>query len=171
MLIALRHRVFEVNGSDTTIWQYSAKDYIWCARRQRDGNTMLLVNRGGSDRDTSSWIDWLDPKGNLVKTEYLWNLDKETVPTWCNFSVLPSGNVLVTPHLSEGVSEFSFRTPEMKQVWVTNRRGDFSAARLPNGNTVVSNITEKSITEFDRAGKVVRTIKTKGRPWLVKYLQ
>ena len=67
-------------------------------------------------------------------------------------------NTILVGH-GNGCAEYQLDTG--KKSWeITGRKGIQSARRLPNGNTILAE--EKSITEVDRDGLTIRTIKMTG---------
>ena len=64
--------------------------------------------------------------------------------------MLPGGRLLLTQ--AGGVREYD---PDGKPGWQGPARQPTSVQRLPNGNTLVSELSTKQIMEIDRGGQTV----------------
>jgi hypothetical protein len=55
-----------------------------------------------------------------------------------------------------------------KEVWMVKVNRPYGPTRLVNGNTIVACTATREFQEFDRTGRIVRTIKVDGEPWLAR---
>lgn len=86
---------------------------------------------------------------------------------WGTLSLLSNGRCLVAGRLGNLVTEYR---PNGETAWELDSFKVPSAARLPNGHTLVCIASEQRIVEVDRSGKEVRAMKLKTRPWHVEVL-
>jgi hypothetical protein len=120
---------------------------------------------------------WWDRRGKEVARARV--LPKKQLALMANLTPLPDGNVLLVAGGGElwGVVECAFADEEVRKRDVTALAGEAltgwptSAARMPNGHTLVAQGTARLAVEVDRAGKVVRRYPTAGRTWLVKFVR
>jgi HEAT repeat protein len=115
--------------------------WILAGRRFRDGSMAFVTYQGEYTR--------LDAAGKVLKTFH--------VPFVMNFGVsgaevLPGDRVLITLPNPGKVTEF---TAEGKVAWETAVTAPGYPTRLPNGHTLVPSHSNTTLTELDRAGRVV----------------
>jgi len=138
-----KNRVIEVDAKGKIVWEHKDCKTPYDADRLPDGNTLITEYRGR--------ILEVDPKGKIVweyKHKDAFGADR-----------LRNGHTLITGYSGE-VIELDQQYNVMFRL--KNLRSPNEARRLPNGNTVVAE--RDRIREFDRAGRVVRTIPLKSRP-------
>ncbi|HZQ36136.1 MAG TPA: hypothetical protein VFD32_09405, partial [Dehalococcoidia bacterium] len=84
---------------------------------------------------------------------------------WASIEALPNGRFLVALGTSNKVVEIDANG---KIHWQCDCQNAVFAARLRNGNTLVSNFEAKLLIEFDRNGKEVGRTQLSGRPFVFK---
>ena len=138
--IVSNNQLVEVDRSGKEVFTYNRQfGDIMTAAKMRDGQIVCLSNQGLCFR--------LGPDGKETKSFRVLQ-----VPSYGN-DVLPNGHVLVANTWQNKVQEYD---PDGKVVWEANVVQPHSAARLPNGNTLVS--TQQwpaKLYELDRQGKQV----------------
>ncbi len=164
--------VKELNPAGKEIWSHSAKG-CWTAEKLRNGNVLIAaysdnkvieVNRQGkevwSHKGNCLSAKQL-PDGNVLIADYSGSKALEVTragkevwrhktPSSCtDVQRLVNGNTLIG-HL-KGAIEVS---PTGKTVWSWNGQQVYSAQRLGNGNTLVSELNEGA-AEISPAGRVV----------------
>src|SRR5262245_8757289 len=146
--IAARNQLLVVDADKKTTFSHVHQNgSISAACRLRDGRTGLVASTGQ--------CHWLDPQGNEEKSFHVGYV----YPMGGNLEVLPNRHVLVPLYRDAKVAEFDADGKIVSQLTV---QGPVSATRLPNGNTLVSTMTQH-VLELDRDGQTVWTYETDGR--------
>jgi HEAT repeats/PQQ-like domain len=146
--IAARNQLLVVDADKKTIFSYLPPNgSISAAFRLRDGQTALVASTGQ--------CHWLDPQGKELKSFHVGYV----YPMGGNLEVLPNRHVLVPLYRDGKVAEFDADGKIVSQLQV---QSPVSATRLPNGNTLVSTMTQQ-VLEMDRDGQTVWTYRTDGR--------
>jgi HEAT repeat protein len=137
-----RHQIIEWDPNRTKkIFSIERPQYDICAvTKLVDGNILMLTNQ--------SQLIKLNQKGEQLKT-YQISPNRGYI-NFGSIQVLPRNVVLVTAW--DKVLEFDLETGK-GNGWEAIVRQSFSAQRLPNGNTLVSEMNRMSAYEFSREGK------------------
>jgi len=138
-LVATYHEIFELTPQGQKVFTHAVpNEVVYSARKLQSGNVVYLLGTGR--------LIEIDAHGTQVKTLAL------TIPATglIKFDVLPGGRYLV-PQIGK-VTEID---REGKILWQCNSGNANSVRRLPNGNTLLANFTNKEVVEVNRAGKVV----------------
>lgn len=146
--IAARNQLLVVDADKKTTFSHIHQNgSISAAFRLRDGQTVFVASTGQ--------CHWLDPKGNELKSFQVGYI----YPMGGNLEVLPNRHLLVALYRDAKVAEFDGDGKIVSQLSV---QAPVSATRLPNGNTLVSTMTQQ-VLELDRDGQVAWTYRTDGR--------
>jgi hypothetical protein len=196
LLIAENHgqRVTERALSGKIVWQKKIDALPLGCWRELNGNTLIItretlleVNPDGKEVRTVKWVDpvWsacrlrngrislLTVEGDIVTVtptgEELHRFRPGDKPAeWSSLTVLWNGHYLVAGCAGgKKVVEFDRHG---RQLWDCDVGGARSAARLPNGNTLICVSEDRRVVELDRGRKVVGERRTQGRPWHVQVL-
>jgi hypothetical protein len=153
--VATASELLELSPHGKPVFHYRYKDHkgfdygIYCARKLPNGHYAYA----GRDWDLVE----VDGNGRTVRT-FPAGLE------WCStFDVLPNGHYLVPQRSANRVVEFD-RTG--KVVWQCHVAVANTAARLPNGRTLVGTGEQSgphTIVEVDRSGKVLFEQPVQGR--------
>jgi outer membrane protein assembly factor BamB len=125
---------------------------MYRVQRLRNGNLLFPVN---------GQVVEIDRSGKRVRAV---NIPGGT-GIWAHVELLPSGRYLVAQYSANKVIELDSAGKVHWEVSVTTPS---SASRLLNGNVLVSSMDKRRIVIFNRAGKEVWSLKTQGRPFMVK---
>ncbi|HMF10976.1 MAG TPA: HEAT repeat domain-containing protein, partial [Gemmataceae bacterium] len=151
-LIAAYNRLVEVKPDGKEVLDISRPDGIYSVRKLRNGQ-ILMLNVAGK-------VFTLDPKGKEVRS-----FETGGITSWSSLGNLTNGHVLICSARG-AVVEYDRNG---RKVWEANvGAGAVSAARMANGNTVVCLSEGRKVVEVNRAGKVIRELRTEGRPWHVE---
>jgi HEAT repeat protein len=153
--IAGRNQILEVDKDGKEVYSHLRQnEWLMAATKFRDGQIAYVNNQGQYIR--------LTPDGKEVKSYHV------AFPPNFGFNVaeiLPNDNVVISVQAAGKVTEL---TPEGKTAWEVSVQHSGVPCRLPNGHTLVPNVTTSRIAEFDRAGKLVAEMKDLPvRPWRV----
>ncbi len=189
LLVAAAHarQVIEYDSDYKQVWVFSpelgnGQEFVGCAERMPNGNTMVLLIGWTSERST---ILEVNPEGEVVRTltgltkvddadllpdgrlllcetgtDEVRIVDWEGRESWAiscsdprEADLLPNGNVLVADGEAGRVFEAD---PEGQIVWEFNNIVEpHEADRLPNGNTTICDAEGNLILEVDSSKKVV----------------
>jgi hypothetical protein len=144
--IASRNMLMELDaaqpdGNLKQVWSHPrAQQDLIAAYKTRGGEIALLTNGGQCVR--------LDAARKEVGS-FPVNFQRGFM-FFPGIEVLPSGRLLLTQ--AGGVREYD---PDGKPGWQASARQPTSAQRLPNGNTLVSELSGKQVLEMDRNGQPV----------------
>jgi len=140
-------RVIEVTPAKAIVWTYDVQIRPFGCERLPDGNT--LIADGLKDR-----VLEVSPAKKVVWEVGAMNLANNVHDA----HRLPDGNTLIALWGQGSVIEVD---REGKVVWkVTQLRSPSSVQRLPNGHTLVADVTH--VHEFDRDGKIVWEMQASG---------
>ncbi len=120
----------------------------------RDGGIAIL---------TSCGVCLLDPSRRPVNRFQLVGVVSE----WGSLNLLPNGHVLLAGRMGFYVNELG---KDGETAWEYEGYQLSSAARLPNGHTLICVPREDRLLEVDRRGKEIRSFKVRGRPWHVEVI-
>jgi len=150
--IAAYNRIIEVQPDGKEVLDISWPQGVYSARKLRNGQMVVLTAAGK--------LLTLDAKGKELKS-----LNTGGITGWSSLAVLTNGHFLICGHRGS-VVEFD---RSGRKVWECNAGpGAVSAARKANGNTLICISEGRKVVEVNRAGKVVRELRTEGRPWHVE---
>lgn len=138
-----KNRVIEVDPAGKIVWEHKDCKMPYDADRLPDGNTLISEYR--------TRVVEIDPKGKVV-----WEHKRSDV---FGADRLRNGHTLLTAYTGE-VIELDHQCNVMFRL--KDLKSPNEARRLSNGNTIVAE--KQRIREFDRTGKVVRTIPLATRP-------
>jgi hypothetical protein len=161
LLFNTGHGVREVNRAKEVVFDYQSKSEIFACQRLANGNTFIGECNSGRLLE-------VDPSGKIVKEVRLLPEGKDGGHTYMrNARRLANGNYLVCHYGEQVVREYD---PEGKPVKTfASPGGAHSAARLPNGNTLIASCDVKSelgprLFEVDPSGKTVWEVKNGDLP-------
>jgi outer membrane protein assembly factor BamB len=148
--IATRSQLVIVDPDKKTVFSYFHQNgSISAATRLRDGHIVFVASTGQ--------CHWLDPQGKEIKQFQVGYI----YPTGGSIEVLPNRHVLVPLYRDGKVAEFD---ADGKMVWHVSISTPVSAARLPNGHTLVVTLVQR-VVEIDRQGQSVWNYGVEGRAW------
>jgi hypothetical protein len=130
--------IVDKDGKETKVLNRS--NGICAARRTRDGQFVVVTNRGTCER--------LDAEGKEVKSFAV----GAVLSMGLGIDVLPNGHVLIPHYAANKVVEYD---ADGKSVWETTIQQPTSARRMPNGRTLIASMYTRKIVEVDKAGKEV----------------
>lgn len=140
--------VTEVTPDHKVVFEYKAEmakgGGVYGCQRLANGNTLIAENSTGR-------ILEVDPQGKPVFTLQLPDMKPGSHNNLRIARKLANGNYLVCEKEAKRVREYKPSGEVVLEIKLDNIA--FAAARLPNGNTLVSSIDH--ITEYDPAGKTV----------------
>lgn len=151
VFVANRNQLLEFDEKHREAWKFDRQQHdIVTAQKLRNGETMFLTNTGALIR--------LDANRKEIKSV---KVDRPHY-VYAAMEVLPNNRVLLTHQ--DRVAEYDF---DGKQQWYASVRQPSSVQRLPNGNTLIANVSSRAVQEIDRQGKVVWEYKPEGAglPW------
>jgi hypothetical protein len=149
-VVSTRNTLVEYNAEGKEVFTYNRPRWdIMSARKHRNGEYLLMTQTG---------LIRVNAQGKEVGS----------IPVARNFSygtfdILPNGNVLLPLTRQNKVVEYKLDGTE---VWSVTSNYPTSVQRLPNGNTLVTSMNYRTITEFDKAGKQVGQTTVQGNPWV-----
>jgi hypothetical protein len=149
-VIATNNAIMEYTAAGKEVFNYQRGRWdILSARKHRNGEYILLtrmelVRVNAQGKETGKWA---------IGRNY----------SYGTFDVLANGNVLLPLTRNNKVVEYKLDGTE---VWSATVNWPTSVQRLPNGNTLVTSMNSRSITEFDKAGKQVGVTAIQGSPWV-----
>jgi outer membrane protein assembly factor BamB len=147
--IVTRNRIFEVDGDGREVHSLDRPNDVLAACRLRNGQVGLVTTAG-------RYVQ-LDAGGHEIRS---FSLGAMLFPM-SNFEVLPRGRVLVPFYSQNRVVEFN---ADGRRVWEAAVARPGSVMRLSNGHTLVTSRLTRNVVEIDRAGRVVWSHTTEGRP-------
>jgi hypothetical protein len=150
LLFNIDHGVREVTRAKETVFQYASASEIHGCQRLADGNTLV-------GECTAGRLLEIDPSGKSVFELRLLPEGTDGGHNYMrNVRKLANGNYLVCHYALEVVREYDAKGTVVSEIAAPG--GARSAARLPNGNTVVTcgDLKKASmILEADKDGKTV----------------
>lgn len=142
--------VREVNRAKEVVFDYQSKSEIYACQRLADGRTFVGECNAGRLLE-------LDSAGKIVKEIRLLPEGKDGGHLYMrNARKLPNGNYLVTHYGDQVVREYDARGAVVATIPAAG--GPHSAARLPNGHTVITCGDKPGgarVFEVDASGRVV----------------
>ena len=78
----------------------------------------------------------------------------------------PREKAKASAEIGKPAPTFELTDTDGKVHWTYRLQGAFRAERLPNGNTMVVSMTQRTVSEVDRAGNRVWSKTCDGRPWV-----
>lgn len=148
-VIVTQNNAIEYNAQGKEVFTYNRGRFdIWAGKKHRNGEYILM---------TQSNIIRINAKGEEAGT---WAIGRNY--SYTSFDILPNGNILVPLTRNSRVVEY---TIDGKEVWSGNVNYPTGVQRLPNGNTLVTSMNYRTLTELDRTGKTVATTSVQGMPW------
>ncbi|MBI5694086.1 MAG: hypothetical protein HZC55_28760 [Verrucomicrobia bacterium] len=142
--------VREVNRAKEVVFDYQSKSEIYACQRLADGRTFVGECNAGRLLE-------LDSAGKIVKEIRLLPEGKDGGHLYMrNARKLPNGNYLVTHYGDQVVLEYDARGAVVATIPAAG--GPHSAARLPNGHTVITCGDKPGgarVFEVDASGRVV----------------
>jgi hypothetical protein len=152
--IATLNSVLEVAPDRKEVYNYNTQqNQVTFARKLRDGHIYHVASNG--------MLTEVDDKGRVIKSIRVGARNTE----WLTFEPLSGGRFLV-PHQSESkLVEFDRNGKVLREVSVSIP--PYSAARLPNGNTVICSMNQSTIFEVDHTGRTVWQEALQGRPFRI----
>src|SRR5262249_34415247 len=125
---------------------------VMSARKLPNGKIMLITN-------TRQYIT-MTASGRVLKTAQLQNV------YYNSNEILDNGNVLIPLGWNNRLVEYN---PDGKEIWSATVQQPMSAARLPNGNTVVASQSwPYKLYELDKTGKQVNEVQTNTYAYRIK---
>lgn len=150
LLFTTGHGVLEVTPAKKEVFKYDSKSEIYACQRLPDGNTFVGECNAGRMLE-------LAPDGHVVKEVRLLPDGKDGGHGYIrNARRLDNGNFLVAHYGGEKVVEYAPDGKILREIPALG--GPHSAARLPNGNTLVSCADRKGgsrVFEIDPSDKIV----------------
>jgi hypothetical protein len=143
--IATRNQLVEVDRTGKEIVTYNRPAFdIMAGHRFKNGHMAFVTFQGQYVR--------LDATGKELKSAQI------SQQQWYGAGIdfLPNDHVLYPLYNSNEVVEYD---GDGKVVWKASVQWPTSAARLPNGNTLVASQQTQKVVEINRAGKVVSEYK------------
>lgn len=144
----------EVTPDKQIVWKFATHGQIYSCCRMADGNTLIGATQQGK-------LLIVNPSGKIVRSFAIKNA-KAGHSSMRNVRELTNGNFLVAEESANAAREYDKEgnlLREFKTPYPT-----FSAIRLPSGHTITSGKT--GITEFDKEGAIVWTLKSEDVPEL-----
>jgi hypothetical protein len=130
LLFNTGHGVKEVTRDKRVVFEYQSKSEIYACQRLANGNTFIGECNAGRLLE-------MDPAGKVVKELRLLPEGKDGGHVYMrNARRLENGHYLVTHYGEQVVREYDAEGKVVLSIPATG--GPHSAARLPNGNTVVT---------------------------------
>jgi hypothetical protein len=152
--IATLSTVMEVTPARKEVYSYTTQqNQVTFARKLRNGHIYYVASNG--------LLTEMDEKGRPVKSIRVGARNTE----WLTFEPLPGGRFLVPRQSENKLVEFDQDGKQLRAVAVPVP--PYSAARLPNGNTVVCSMNQSTVFEVDHAGRVIWREQLQGRPFRI----
>jgi hypothetical protein len=144
--ITTRNRIFEVNRDGKEVFGYMrpAGDFFMKAQKLRNGDIACITLLGGA-----RYVR-LSPDGRDYKEVRSFGVDLST--SGGRIEVLPNGNVVVPEKDNNRVAEYDGNGRLVHELAVEE---PVAAVRLPNGNTLVTLMSQHRAVELTRDGKEV----------------
>jgi len=153
ILFACAAGVYEVTPKKEIAFRFFGGQKPFACQRLPDGNTFVCESASGR-------LLLINPQGEIVReTTILAHCPKEGAPELFlrQARVLENGNYLVAHYTGKKVCEY---TPAGNPVWeYPVPGGAFSAARLPNGNTLIS------VADKDQNPRLIEVSRSKELVW------
>jgi HEAT repeat protein len=182
-------RVTERTFDNKIVWEKKLDEPPILCQRLPNGNTFIVTQQGYQEVDRNGKqisrvtglhlraayryadgrIGRVDTSGQYVrlsrsgKSEIQFPALVQIANTLGGVDFLPDGGLLLGR--SDRVVQLDATG---KEVWSVKVTRPYGATRLPNGNTIVASTSTRELLEFDRTGRVVRSIKTDGDPWVAR---
>lgn len=150
LLFNTGHGVQEVTRDKQVVFDYQSKNEIYACQRLTNGNTFIGECNSGRLLE-------VEPSGRIAKEVRLLPEGKDGGHLFMrNARRLGNGHYLVTHYGEEVVREYDAEGKVVREIPAAG--GPHSAARLPNGNTVITCGDQPGgarVFEVDAVGKVV----------------
>lgn len=150
LLFNTGHGVQEVTRDKQVVFDYQSKSEIYACQRLTNGNTFIGECNSGRLLE-------VEPLGRIAKEVRLLPEGKDGGHLFMrNARRLGNGHYLVTHYGEEVVREYDAEGKVVREIVAAG--GPHSAARLPNGNTVITcgdKLGGARVFEVDPVGKVV----------------
>jgi len=150
LLFNTGHGVREVTRDKRVVFDYQSKSEIYACQRLANGNTFIGECNSGRLLE-------VEPSGRIAKEVRLQPEGKDGGPLYMrNARRLADGHYLVTHYGEQVVREYDAEGKVVRSIPAAG--GPHSAARLPNGNTVIScgDLPGGArVFEVDKSGEVV----------------
>jgi outer membrane protein assembly factor BamB len=154
LLFNTGHGVKEVTRAKETVFSYQSKSEVYACQRLPNGNTFIGENNTGRLLE-------VEPSGRVAREVFLLPRGTNAGHSFMrNARVLANGNYLVTHYAGEAVREYDPAGKLLRSIPAPS--GPHSAARLPNGNTLIAcgdKTKQPQVIEVDPSGKVVWSVK------------
>jgi HEAT repeat protein len=147
-VVGTQNNVYEYDAAGKQVFTYTRNRWdVMNVRKHRNGEYIMLtrthmVRINGEGKEVGSWA---------IGRNF----------NYGSFDILPNGNVLIPLSRNNKVVEYKLDGTE---VWSANINFPTSVQRLPNGNTLVTSMNYRTITELDKAGKQVSQTPLQGNP-------
>ena len=165
LLFNTGHGVREVTRDRQVVFDYQSKSEIYACQRLANGNTFIGECNAGRLLEVA-------PDGKIVKEIRLLPEGKDGGHLYMrNARRLANGHYLVTHYGEQVVREYDAEGKIVREI--PAKGGPHSAARLPNGNTLIAcgdRAGGRRVFEVDPAGKTVWEIKDGDLPGINFYL-
>ncbi len=161
LLFNTGHGVQEVTREKKVVFDYQSKSEIYACQRLENGNTFIGECNAGRLLE-------MDPAGKIVKEIRLLPEGKDGGHAYIrNARKLANGHYLVCHYGAQVVREYDADGKEVMSIPAAG--GPHSAARLPDGHTLIASGDAKSeagprVFEVDAAGKTVWEVKNGDLP-------
>jgi hypothetical protein len=153
------HGVKEVTRDKKVVFNYESKSEIYACQRLPNGNTFIGECNAGRLLDVA-------PDGTIVKEIRLLPDGKNAGHSYIrNARRLENGHYLVAHYGDQAVREYDAEGAKVREISALG--GPHSAARLPNGHTLIScgdGPGGSRVFEVDAGGKTVWEVKSSDLP-------
>ena len=164
LLFNTGHGVKEVTREKKVVFDYQSPSEIYACQRLPDGNTFIGECNAGRLLEVA-------PDGAIVKEVRLLPAGKDGGHAYMrNARRLANRNYLVTHYAEQAVREYDPQGKVVREIPAPG--GPHSAARLPNGNTLIScgdGSGGSRVFEVDPAGKTVWQVQSSDLPGITLY--
>lgn len=149
-VVGTRNGITEFDAAGKQVFNYTRGRWdVMGARKHRNGEYLLL---------TQTQMVRVNGEGKEIGS---WQIGRNF--NYGAFDILANGNVLVPLTRTNKVVEYKLDGTE---VWSAAVNFPTSVQRLPNGNTLVTSMNYRTLTELDKAGKQVSQTPIPGNPYV-----
>lgn len=151
IMVTLQTRIFEIDRATKEEKTIVAKadGAIYRAKKTKNGDVVYVTNTGVLRR--------VNAKGAVLKEFQVPNV----ATVYGSIDILPNGNILIPDFQQMRVVEYDTNGTQISQLATPLRPN--TAARLPQGHTLVSSMNASTVTEFNRAGQAVWSFDVEGQ--------